>query len=445
MTKYIFGTAYKGALKAMKNRSQFDAKWHKLDNTANVFPIISNKNYSSVFRVSVILKNDVIPEFLQEALTKTLPLFSSFRVRLRRGAFWYYFENNKKQPLIEKEQTYPCTFINPRINKHFLFRVSYYKRRINLEVFHVITDGTGAIKFLKALTYNYLKLVHKEQLPENALKMPVVDVLSDVEDSYHKNYRKLPYKKESTIKAYKLKGEKLPLFTMSVIHGTAKVSALLELCKQRDVSLTQYIATLVIWCVYKEFLNEQPDAKPIQVNIPVNLRQFFNSTTEMNFFSYINVGLAAEKDDYTFDEMLSIIAEQFKNQLTKERLSSIISYNVDTERNAIVRFAPLFLKNLGVKIAYINSLKANTVVLSNLGRIEVIDEFKKYIDSFHAVIGVSKSEPLKLSVCSYEDKIVFTFTSPFKEAYFQRAFFRYLSNEGIEVIIESNGVNNELL
>lgn len=429
----------------MKNKTNFETKWHKLDNTANVFPVISNKNYSSVYRVAVRLKQEINAEILQEALVKTLPWFESFDVKLKHGAFWHYFEANKKKPQVEREQAYPCAYIDPNTNNQFLFKVTYFGKRINLEVFHAITDGTGALRFLKALTYNYIKLANKDNLSESALNMPIVDVVSDVEDSYHKNYRKLSYIRYKTKKAYKLRGNKLPLLTMSVIHGFVKIAPLLALCKQKNVSLTQYMSTLIIWCIYKEYLNEQPHKNPIQVNIPVNLRGFFNSTTEMNFFSYINVGITILKSPYTFDEMLNLISEQFKNQLTKENLSHTISDNVSTEKNIFVRIAPLFVKNLGVKIAYISSTKANSVVLSNLGIIEVQDEFKEYIDSFEVLIGVSKSEPIKCSMCSFDDRLVFTFTSILKDPYLQRAFFRHLSNQGIDVMIESNGVYNENL
>lgn len=427
----------------MKNKVKYESEWRKLDNTANVFPVISNKSYSSVYRLSVRLKSEIIEDTLQEALLMTLPWFSSFRVKLKRGAFWHYFENNKKEPQVEKEQAYPCAFIDPNMNNQFLFKVTYYGKRINLEVFHVITDGSGALKFLKALAYNYVKLAHGDTLSENALNLPVVDVVSDIEDSYHKNYknyRKLPYLRYKAKKAYKLKGERLPIFTMSVIHGFVDVTALLETCRQKQVSLTQYISTLMIWCIYKEYMNEQPHKNPIQVNIPVNLRHFFNSTTEMNFFSYINVGIEVTRSNYTFEEMLEIIKLQFEKQLTKDNMSQTISENVSTEKNIFVRVAPLYVKDLGVRIAYIGSSKANSFVLSNLGRIEVDEEFKEYIESFEVVIGVSKEEPIKCGVCTYDNKLVLTFTSILKDAYLQRAFFRHLSNEGIEVTIESNGI-----
>ncbi len=429
----------------MRNKMNSETMWHKLDNTANVFPVISNKNYSSVYRVAVRLKEEINEDLLQEALNNTLPWFDSFAVKLKHGVFWHYFETNKKLPRVEREQAYPCAFIDPNTNNQILFKVTYFGRRINLEVFHAITDGMGAIRFLKALTYNYIKLSNRDVLPQSSLELQIVDVVSDVEDSYHKNYKKLSYVRYKSRKAYKLRGDMLPVFTMGVIHGHVRITEMQELCRSKKVSITQYVATLMIWCIYKEYLNEQPHKNPIQINIPVNLRGFFNSTTEMNFFSYINVGINITESAYTFDEMLELISAQFEKQLTKEHLTQTISDNVSTEKNIFVRIAPLFVKDIGVKIAYIASKKANSAVLSNLGIIEVHDEFKEYIDSFEALMGVSKSEPVKCTICSFDNKLVFTFTSILRDPYLQRTFFRHLSSHGIDVAIESNGVNNEVL
>jgi hypothetical protein len=291
--------------------------------------------------------------------------------------------------------------------------------------------------------YNYLKISHQDTLTDSMRNLPVVDVVSDIEDSYHKNFRKRSYPRSKTKKAYKIKGEKLPILSMSIIHGYVNTTALLEICREKCVSLTQYISALLIWCIYKEYLNEQINKNSVQVNIPVNLRQFFDSTTETNFFSYINVGIEISREDYTFDDMLEIISRQFKSKLTKENLSQSISDNVSKERNMFVRFAPLLVKNLGVKIAYVSSSKANTIVFSNLGKIEVYDDFKEYIDSFEVLVSVSKAEPIKCTMCSFNGNIVFTFNSILRTPYLERAFFRFLSDKGLNVTIESNGVYNE--
>ena len=116
--------------------------WEKLDNTALLFPVIATEGMSNVYRLSAILTEDVDPALLKEAQDKVLAQFLSFRMRLRTGVFWYYFEeNDKKPPQVNEENDFPGAYINKSRNNQYLFRVTYYKKRINLEVFHALTDG----------------------------------------------------------------------------------------------------------------------------------------------------------------------------------------------------------------------------------------------------------------------------------------------------------------
>ena len=65
------------------------------------------------------------------------------------------------KPKVKAEDRPPCSGLYVPDQKSFLFEVSYYKKKINLEVFHCLTDGTGALNFLKELVKNYLYLIHK--------------------------------------------------------------------------------------------------------------------------------------------------------------------------------------------------------------------------------------------------------------------------------------------
>ena len=120
-------------------------RWDKLDNTAHLFPSIAGESMTNVYRISVELNEEVQREALQQALDIVLPKFDGFNVRLRTGVFWYYFEENgKKAPKVTEEAMFPCRYIRQNRNRNYLFRVTYYGCRINLEVFHVLTDGMGA-------------------------------------------------------------------------------------------------------------------------------------------------------------------------------------------------------------------------------------------------------------------------------------------------------------
>ena len=165
----------------------------------------------------------------------------------------------------------------------------------------------------------------------------------------------------------------------------------------------------------------------------------------MNFFSVFSVGLRVERCDYTFEEILEIVRQQFKEQLTKENFSKKIAFNVAAGKNLLVRFLPLPIKNLSVKIGYMLSAKANTFSFSNLGQIEVPEMYRKYIDKFEILLTATNAERIKCGLCTFEGQSVMTFTSRSGDTYLQRAFFRRLAADGLEIVIESNGVYNENL
>jgi hypothetical protein len=306
----------------------------------------------------------------------------------------------------------------------------------------VLTDGMGAITFLKELTYQYLRLVHPE-LQNRVEAKPSRECSLNIEDSYLKYYKKSDAKGYKTKKAYILKGKFMPPTVMGVIHGYIDLPSLKLASKAKNVSINQYLIATLIWSIYTEYLNRQITKEPICINTPINLRKLFESTTTKNFFAVLLAEFEADREDYTFDEILEKVTDSLKNQMTKEHLESLISYNVSNEKMFVIRAVPLFIKNIAIKSIYNNSAKSFTTTVTNLGSIGVLEEFASFVDKFHAILSVSKKQNLKCSVCSYGDELVFTFASVLADANLQKAFFRNLTAQGIKVTIESNGVYNE--
>lgn len=416
-------------------------KWDKLDNTAHLFPVIAGEQMSNVYRISVTLTEEIKQEVLQEALNMVLPKFDLFNVRLRQGIFWYYFEENvKKAPKVIEEETYPCRFIVQNKNRSYLFRVTYYKCRINLEVFHVLTDGMGAINFLKELTYQYLRLVHPElceKVGGNALSS---DTSLNREDSFLKNYKKSHQKSYKTEKAYLLKGEKYKSPEFGVIHGYLNIPQLKAVCKAKGASINEYLVAVFVWSVYQEYMHGMPNKKPIRVAVPVNLRPFFNSVTTKNFFTMVSAEFLAEKEIYTFEEILETVQKSLREQINKEHLEEIFSYNVSNEKMLIARAVPLVFKKIAMRSVYTSVALANTTTITNIGNIALQEEYEPYVKQFHAFLAMSKGQNLKGTICSYQDTLVFTFSFVLKDTSVQKAFFRKIASDGVEVSIESNGV-----
>jgi NRPS condensation-like uncharacterized protein len=377
---------------------------------------------------------------LQEALDIVLPKFDGMNLRLRQGIFWYYFEENgKPAPKVREENAYPCRYIYQNRNNSYMFRVTYYKYRINLEVFHVLTDGMGGINFLKELTYQYLRLVHPELKGEKGDALASSTSLNR-EDSFLKNYRKSSSKGYKTKKAYLVKGDKLNPGEFGVVHGYMQIPKLKEVCGRYGVSINEYLVSAFIWSVYKECMHGMPSKKPIRVAVPVNLRPYFNSITTKNFFVMVSAEFCPNKEDYTFEEVLSLVRTSLKEQINKENLEKLFSYNVSNEKFILARATPLFLKNMAMKAIYSRSALANTTTITNIGNITVEDIYKPYIEMFHAFLAMSKGQHIKGTICSYGSTLVFNFSFDLKDTSVQRGFFRRLAEDGIEVEVESNGV-----
>ena len=426
-----------------REEKQRPIRWDKLDNTALIFPVIAGEGMTNTYRISVELSEDIQPELLQQALDIVLPKFNVFNVRLRMGVFWYYFEeNNKPAPRVVEEELFPCRYIQPNKNNSYLFRVSYYKRRINLEVFHVLTDGMGGVNFIRELAYQYLRLAHPE------LRASVEDKLSDitslnVEDSFEKNYKKKTKRGYTTERAYLIKLKKLTKGEFGVMHGLISIPELKAVTKKYGVSINEYLVGTFAWATYVQCLHKSPSKKPIRIAVPVNLRPYFNSTTTKNFFTMVSAEFYPTEEEYTFEEVLAIIQKSLKSQIQKDNLEELFSIGVSNRNNKLLRMVPLVLKNLVMRLVFNQTALAHTTTITNVGYVQIDPIYEPYVKMFRAFIAMSKGQSIKGTVFSYQDTLVFTFSSIFSDTSIQKEFFRKIAEDGVTVKIETNGVYYE--
>lgn len=420
-----------------------EVRWDKLDNTAHLFPSIAGENMTNVYRISVVLKEEIQKEILQQALDMVLPKIDGFNVRMRTGVFWYYFEENgRKAPTVKEESRFPCRYIRQNKNRNYLFRVSFYQKRINLEVFHVLTDGMGGINFLRELTYQYLRLVHPE-LQEQSGDSLSEDTSLSREDSFVRNYKRSRPSGFNKEKAYLIKEDRLPAGEFGVMHGMMSVKELKEVAHRYRASINEYLVSVFVWSVYKELFHGMPGKRPIRVAVPVNLRPFFDSDTTKNFFVMVSAEFRPAKESYSFEEVVKIVCDSLHAQINKEHLEDLFSYSVSNQMNKLMRPIPLFIKNIAMRLVYEKSAVANTTTITNIGNVRIEELYQPYIDYFHAFLAMSKGQSIKGTICSYKDTLVFTFSSIFSEALVQKAFFRKIASDGAEVKIETNGVYYE--
>jgi len=417
--------------------------WTRLDNASKIFPATSNYRDTKVFRLVCELHDAVEPDILQEALNITIEKFPLYKSILRRGIFWYYFESSDIRPVVEIESNPVCAPIYIKDRKNLLFRVFYYNNRINAEIFHALSDGTGALWFMQTLVYHYLVLRYKEAFIEKVPDLNYNAAMSKkTEDSFKKYFtgddifklmiRKIKGKKGK--KAYRLKGTRTDENRMKIIEGAMSAKAVLDEAHRYNTTLTIYITSVFFYSIYKE-MTARGKKHPVVLSVPINLRKIFESETARNFFGTMNISYDFSKDNADFEDIVKSVSESFQRELSKERLVQQLNKFITIERNTLARLVPLPLKDLSLRIAQFSSDRGITASISNVGRITMPQEFDPYIRQFSVFTSARRPQ---ITMCTYGDRLVISFASPFKETDIQRTFFQFLAKKGIEIEISSN-------
>ena len=392
---------------------------------------------TSTYRISITLSEEIDRDTLQEALDILLPRIDLFNVRLRKGFFWYYFEENGKPAPRVVQEGLPCRFIRANRNHSYLFRVTYYGCRINLEVFHALTDGMGGINFIRELAYQYLRLAHPDEFSSDALSS---DTSLNREDSFVRNYKAAKPKGFVAKKAYLIKGKHLPDGKLGLMHLTMSVQDLKKVTHAKEVSINEYMVALTAYAIYMNGFRGRSKGRPIRVAVPVNLRPYFDSYTTKNFFVVVSAEISDRDEEYSFDEILDICKTTLREQITKEHLEDLFSYSVSNQMNPFLKPIPLGIKNLAIRFVYTRSATANTTTVTNIGNIKIHDEYKKYVKGFYANIAMSIGQDIKGTVLSYGDDFVYTVSTLLEDTSIERTLVKQLTSDGVKVSVTTNGV-----
>ncbi|WP_080875638.1 phthiocerol/phthiodiolone dimycocerosyl transferase family protein [Oceanobacillus timonensis] len=413
-------------------------EWYKLDNAGKMFHAVSKPTNSSVFRLAAVMKETIQPDKLQLALDDVITRLPMFAVKLSKGVFWDFLVENKEKLFVQYENQYPCAPMDPIETNGFLIRVMYYKKRIAVEFFHSVTDGTGAFEFVNALVYHYL--IHLgEDVNYQSKLINIQDEPSYFErdDSYQNYGTDEKPEKFKEVSSYQIRGGAIDQTV--VVHGKMSAEKVHQLAKAHGTTITAFISALLIAAIYRERLKFRAYQEEIKIAIPVNLRNLFPSNTLRNFFGVVNIGMAVTEQT-TLEEIISEISKQLREKIRKESLQQTINDRVKWQTRLAARFIPLPLKYHAIRYGYRSfSERTKTMTLTNLGKVQLPDSMKSHISHMELVLYPTKKSPMNGAMIAVGDELVISFARMIKEADIIRTFFRELSKiYNLEIEVYSN-------
>ncbi|MBQ8862157.1 MAG: alpha/beta hydrolase fold domain-containing protein [Clostridia bacterium] len=418
-------------------------RWMPLDNSAKIYPPARNQRWSNVFRVSATLTEAIDKDIMRSALDITMRRFPSMAVRLRRGAFWYYLQQIADVPELKEESSYPLTPMSKEEMRKCAFRIIVYERRVALEIFHSITDGNGALVFLKSLVAEYLQQKHGVYIPaENGVLGRLEEPSeAELEDSYQKYVGSVQASLHAS-NAWRPSGT-------PEAHGFAHLTCLelpvketLAKAHEYGVSLTVFLCSVMMQALQNMQEEKVPNIrkrKPIKVFIPVNLRGIFESSSLRNFVLYTTPEILPKLGRYEFKEICKVVHHQMALEITPKQMSMKIATNTACEKILAFKLMPLFIKDIAMKAVF-NSVgeRKSCLAFSNLGAVKLPEIMNDYVERMDFILGVQATAPYDCAMLSFKDKLYINFIRNIRESELEYHFYRVLRDMGLPVTVQSN-------
>lgn len=418
-------------------------QWLRLDNAAKIYPAALRRNWSNVFRLSATLTEPIDREVLRAALNVTIRRFPSIAVRLRKGAFWFYLERIPEAPQILNEKSWPLEHMSYAEMKKCAFRVVVYDKRIAVELFHALTDGTGGMIFLKTLLAEYITQKYSVTVPntEGVLCRMDEPTAQELEDCFLQNAGTVAAsRREAT--AYKLTGEKESDGFVHLTTFMLDTESVKECAREHNATVTEFLTAAMMQAILrlqKEKVRCGRKRKPIKVLVPVNLRTLFPSNTLRNFALFITPEIDPLLGDYSFDEICSAVHHRIGIDNTQKQMGMKIASNVNSELSPVLKVMPLFVKNAAMKAVFDTvGERKSCLCMSNLGAVKLPEEMSRYVERMDFIIGMPSASAYNCALLSYGGTTYINLIRNIITPELEREFYGVLRELGLHVKVESN-------
>lgn len=408
--------------------------WFRLDDAAKIYPLSMKHGQMSVFRLAAVMKEPVKPELLQIALHFTIQRFPGFATTVRKGFFWHYLDQTKRRYCIQPETDIPVRPLKIAASGSQSFRVLYYENRISVEFFHILTDATGGMCFLKTLLAEYMRLLGVGcPCGDGILDVTKPPLAGENENAFPAADRRGKGSGLTDRASLQLSGKLAPVRPCRILHFEMDAEKLREAAKSRNATVTAYLLGLLFLAGRRA---TEAMGGSFNIQVPVNMRKFYPSPTLRNFSMYCGIRLNLEQVT-TLDDILPEIQRQLTEKTSREAMTEMI--HSSTRLVNSVRFVPLFIKAPIARLIYGflgDKIFSNT--LSNLGVVHLPPEMESRVDHLEFLLGTLVSNRAGCALVTCGGKAVLTIAKQTADPSLEEALCRLLDEDAVQYAVKGS-------
>ncbi len=453
--------------------------WYRLDDAAKIYPLSMRHGQMRVFRLSVRFKEEVVPELLQMALTFTIRRFPTFATTVKKGFFWHYLDAAKRRYLVQPESDLPCQPLAVAGSRSQSFRVLYFRNRVSVEYFHILTDGHGGLVFLKALAAQYLKLMGVTPAdPGDLLDIDAAPTAAEAANAFAlvepgagdearpgkeaaraagagtpggqagEGSGRRPVKRSGkeaaradgvgasglvSRPALQMSGRIAAVSPCRVLNFRIELATLLAAAAGRRVTVTAYLLSVLL--VAARHATDETEGD-LSVQVPVDLRRYHPSDTLRNFSTYCGIRLPSS-DVTTVDAIAGEVSAQLARKTSPAGLAATLA--VARRIVAWTRWVPLAVKAPVARSVYgLLDDALFTTTLSNLGVVSLPPELAERIDSFDCVLDASRTNRASCALVTFGGWAVLSVTKATADPSFEERLYELLRQDRVGVTVEGS-------
>ena len=362
---------------------------YALDSTALILPYTIGKRMPPVYRILLTLKDEIDPAVLRQAVRDLVPRFPYMYTRLRRGFFWDRLEDVSEYDVVEEDNGRLCRPFDYR-GKLPLMRVVYKKNELGLEFTHFTADGNSGTVYLFSLAARYLELqghaMEKSRLVLDCRDKPT---RTELADAFRTAYAK-PEKRIRQVVPPALQGPgKRQDGCLRATIAELPIDAMKALLNEKygGCTITEYLAA-VYSLAFLQLYEKDGRRKPVRLEVPCNLRQYWDTDTQRNFAGIANICVVPGRADYDFDDVLQLVRREMRENLSKEKMQAFIYQNLRYLK--LLNAVPGFVKRAALSLGF--ALVAEriwpiTSGITNLGYLRLPPSLAGHVLRYAAIMG----------------------------------------------------------
>lgn len=403
------------------------AQNHPVDNSALIHLALHNTWHSNCFRLVSHLKKSIQPAKLQKAVDALAPRFPMLAAGIRQKGKAFVVTPQTEHLYIRWDNEM-LAYMSMEEIRDCALRVLYGPRHIAIEIFHSLTDGTGALQFLKALLAEYLGTAAEPVFFEAAW-----------EDSYQVHAEEkstsMPGGISYLLPAAQEGEQKIYQTTLNF-----SVKELLTVTRAEHTTITAFFTALFAQTAMKQQQYEKEMSGeallPVQVMVPINLRKQFASDSLRNFSLYALPKLSPEAADAPFSEIAQSMTVQIREQSAESRLRAAIATNVALERKTA--HFPLWIKCAALRAGFeVCGGRSSCITVSNLGQVTFPDCIQQELERLDFMLTPRIHSPYNCGIVSLGDTLSLTITRRREDRGVEKRFALLLVKQGIiPVVVE---------